>query len=255
MFVACSTLSFTRQPLHDALKTIGEIGFTKVDLAVRESGGHIKPSEIAADPSKAAQRLKAWPGVTISAFQVEFAEDISREESETQLKAISRLARVMAAPLVSLPAAKAGSDFEGEVERLTCFTKITLVDGVTFAVETRMGTLTEVPQQALELCQRVPGLAIMLDPSHYMTAPNGECCYDVLFPYVKHVRLRDTGKDAAHFQVRIGQGHVEYGRIITQLARHRYNRLLSVDIRDTPEPEYPLVPEVRKLKYLLESLI
>jgi sugar phosphate isomerase/epimerase len=95
----------------------------------------------------------------------------------------------------------------------------------------------------------------MLDPSHYMTGPAAGACYDNLFRYVKHVRLRDTGKDAEHFQVRIGQGQIEYGRIITQLARFRYNRLLSVDIHDVPEPAYPLLPEVRKLKYLLESLI
>ena len=194
MFVACSTLCFTKQPLHDALKSIGEMGFTKVDLAVRETGGHIKPSEIAADPSKAAQRLKAWPGVTISAFQVEFADDISREECETQLKAISRLARVMAAPLVSVPAAKSESNFEAEVERLTNFVKITLVDGVTCAVETRIGTLTETPQTTLQLCKRVQGLAVMLDPSHFMTGPASDSCYDELFPYVKHVHCATPAK-------------------------------------------------------------
>jgi hypothetical protein len=28
-----------------------------------------------------------------------------------------------------------------------------------------------------------------------------------------------------------------------------------VDIRDTPEPDYPMEPEVRKLKFLLESMV
>jgi sugar phosphate isomerase/epimerase len=210
---------------------------------------------VLADPAKVAQRLRAWPGVSISAFHVEFADDLPRETAETQLKAISRLARVMAAPVLSVVAAKADSDFEKEVIRLTAFSKICAVDGVTCAVETRVGTLTETPEATLELCKRVPALGVVLDPSHYMVGPGAGRCYDDLFPYVKHVRLRDTGKDAEHFQVRIGQGQIEYGRIITQLARYRYNRLLSVAMHDDPQPAYPLQPEVRKLKYLLESLI
>ena len=43
--------------------------------------------------------------------------------------------------------------------------------------------------------------------------------------------------------------------LISQLARERYDRALAVDIHDTPEPGYPMEPEVRKLKYLLESLV
>ena len=67
--------------------------------------------------------------------------------------------------------------------------------------------------------------------------------------------LRDTSGKTSQFQVRIGQGEVEYGRIVNQLARYNYHRILSVDIRDLPEPAYDMPPEVRKLKYLLESLI
>jgi sugar phosphate isomerase/epimerase len=77
--------------------------------------------------------------------------------------------------------------------------------------------------------------------------------YDELFSFVRHVRLRDTSPD--RLQVRVGQGQLEYGRIVSQLARERYERALAVDIRDTPEPGYPMEPEVRKLKYLLESMV
>ena len=76
-----------------------------------------------------------------------------------------------------------------------------------------------------------------------------------MLPYVRHVHLRDTGRGANQFQVRVGQGEIEYGKIINQLARHRYERALTVDIRDTAGGEGPPEPEVRKLKYLLESMI
>ncbi len=51
------------------------------------------------------------------------------------------------------------------------------------------------------------------------------------FPYVKHVHLRDTGRAQGKFQVRVGQGEIEYGRIINQLERQNYDRLLSVHFR------------------------
>ena len=52
----------------------------------------------------------------------------------------------------------------------------------------------------------------------------------------------------------VGQGEIEYGRIVAQLTRHHYNRLLTVDIQDCPDASFVMEPEVRKLKYLLESL-
>ena len=48
---------------------------------------------------------------------------------------------------------------------------------------------------------------------------------------------------------------MEYGRIVSHLARCDYDRLLTVDIRDVPDAPFAMRPEVRKLKYLLESLV
>jgi sugar phosphate isomerase/epimerase len=69
------------------------------------------------------------------------------------------------------------------------------------------------------------------------------------------VHFRDTGKGQDQFQVRVGQGAVEYGKILSQLTRYRYDRLLTVAIHDMPDAPFVLEAEVRKLKYLLESLI
>jgi len=255
MYVACSTLCFGKVPLTDALRSIGEMGFTKVDVAFRESGPHLKPSEVAADPSRAAQMLRARPGVVPAAFHAEFADGLAGDELERQMRALCRLARVMAVPVVSVPAAECGADVDTEVMRLSALVKIAESEGVGCTVETRTGTLTETPAGAADLCRRVPGLGITLDPSHYVarSQPNEE--YDELFPFVRHVRLRDSGPAPDKFQVRVGQGRIEYGKIVNQLTRCRYDRTLSVDIRDDPEPPYPMQPEVRKLKYLLESLI
>ena len=122
-------------------------------------------------------------------------------------------------------------------------------------LETRIGTLTEAPAMTVELCKRVKGLGLALDPSHYFVGPNNARSFDSVFPYVRHVRLRDTGRGPEQFQVRVGQGQIEYGRIVSQLIRYHYDRALTVDIRDIPDAPYAMEPEVRKLKYLLDSLV
>lgn len=253
MYVACSTLCFSSHPLDDALRTIRALHFTKADIALREDGPHLKPSDLTGDTTKISQKLKAT-NLGIAAFHVAFKEH-DGDAPRGQLRGVCRLARVLAVPLVSVPAAARGSDLDAEVSRLKEWVKISTTEGVILTVETHSETLTADPMGAVELCRRVPGLGLTLDPSHYLAGPNGPVNYDPIYPYVKHVRLRDSGSDPAAFQVQVGQGDVEYGRIITQLDRFRYDRALTVDVRDTPAAKFPVEPEVRKLKYLLESLV
>ena len=253
MYVACSTLSFSKLSLEDALRTIREMRFTKADLAIHDDGPHLTPGEVADDTTRVAQRLKA-SNLALAALHLDLSS-LDSPEARKQFRAVCRLARVSTVPLVTIPAAPLGSDFDAEVKRLADWLKLAETEGVILTVETHSETVTADPLGAAELCRRVPGLALTLDPSHYHVGPHGLLDYDCLFPHVRHVRLRDTGNAPEQFQVRIGQGEIEYGKIISQLDRCRYDRALTVDIRDIPDNPFPIEPEVRKLKYLLESLV
>ncbi len=254
MFVACSTLCFGRYPLEEALRRIAELRFTKCDVAIHERGRQLKPSEVVADVTAAANKLRLGPGLAPIAFSVEL-EASSETEQHRQFQAICRLARISAVPVVTISPASVEVPLELEVERLSKFLQLAHAEGIQFNVATLLGTHAQTPEQAIELCKRLPGLGLTLDPSHYIVGPNQGKNYDVVFEYVHHVHLRDTGRGPNQFQVRIGQGEVEYGRIISQLSRYGYKRALSVDIRDIPDAAFAMEPEVRKLKYLLESLV
>jgi sugar phosphate isomerase/epimerase len=157
--------------------------------------------------------------------------------------------------LITIPAAPVGTSLDTEIKRLAHLVQACAIEGIQLALDTRLGTLTEDPDTALALCQKVPGLSLTFDPSPYIVGPHNAKPVDALIPYVRHVHLRDTGRGPNQYQVRVGQGEVEYGRLISQLARCNYNRLLTVDMREQPDPPFPMEPEVRKLKYLLESLV
>jgi sugar phosphate isomerase/epimerase len=254
VFVACSTLCFGRHALEDALRIIAELQFSKCDVAIHEHGRQLRPSEVAADVNHAAARLRYGPGLTPTAFSVDIAAP-APEDYLKQFRAVCRLARITAVPLLTLTPAPSAVPLDAEVQRLTRLAALADAEGILLTVATLSGTPTETPDGAVELCRRVPGLGLTLDPSHFTAGPHQGKNYDQVFPYVRHVHLRDTGKGPNQFQVRVGQGEVEYGRIVSQLSRHHYERSLTVDIRDIPDAPFPMEPEVRKLKYLLESLV
>ena len=254
MFVACSTQCFGRYTLEEALCKIAALEFGKFDLALHERGRHLKPSEVADDVNHAAARLRLGPGLVPCAFSVEIEAD-DDEEYDRQFRAVCRLARVSAVPLVTLAAAPAATGLNAEATRLTRLVKVADAEGILVTIATVTGTMTETPAGAVALCEAVEGLGLTLDPSHFIAGPHQGAPFDAVYPFVRHVWLRDTGRGPGQFQVRVGQGEVEYGRIATQLARFHYDRLLTVSIHDVADASIPMEPEVRKLKFLLESLV
>jgi sugar phosphate isomerase/epimerase len=232
---------------------IAELEFSKVDVAIRPQGPHMKPDEVAADITKSALRLRIGPGLTASAFKAEL-DTSTAATFDRQFHAVCKLAHSMAVATLALPAAPVGSDLEAEVKRLSYLVRVASAESVVLTLPTLIGTLTESPDTAVTLCERVDGLGLTLDPSHYICGPNQNKSFDHVFPYVRHVYLRDSGRTPDKLQVRIGQGEIEYSRILTQLERYNYDRLLTIEIVDIPEQPFHVPTEVRKLKFLLESL-
>lgn len=231
-----------------------ELEFNKVDATISPKGPHLTPADVAADPAKCARLLRYTSSVTPAALNLEFEPNLDHDTFILQFEAICKLARNLGIATLTMPAAPSHSDMEAEVTRLKELVALVEPYGLVLTVETRIGTLTEMPNIAVKLCERVPGLGLTLDPSHYIVGPNQNRTYDQVYPYVKHVHLRDTGLSPDKMQVRVGQGEIEYSRIITQLEKHHYNRVLTVEIVDKPENPFPMETEVRKLKFLLESL-
>ncbi|MGH9676722.1 MAG: sugar phosphate isomerase/epimerase family protein, partial [Candidatus Acidiferrum sp.] len=231
VYVACSTLCFGRHPFEEALRIIGELQFNKYDVAIHEQGPHLRPSQVVEDVTAVAARLRIGPGLTPAAFSIAI-ETADEKEYQRQFQALCRLARVSMVPLITMSAGKAGAGMDAEFSRLTKLNRWAEQEGILLTVATLTGTLTEDPDGAVALCKAVPGLGLTFDPSHYLVGQYAAKCHDHIYPYVRHVHLRDTGMGQNQFQVRVGQGAIEYGRVITQLERQHFERCLTVDIRD-----------------------
>ncbi len=256
MFVACSTLCFAQEPLEKALRQIAELEFDKYELAILEDGPHLRPSEVGEDPEAALAGLRRGPSLIPSAIHLDFGPvDWDSTPTRRRFEGLCRFAKSLNVAVITLPAAPSGTPLDQEVKRLLTLQSVAMRDGLVLALVNHAETLTGDPQVALQLCKAVPGLALTLDPSHFLLSGHKEAEFDPLYPYVQNTHLRDTGKQPGEFQVRVGQGQVEYARIVAQLQRFGYNRALTVAIIDRPENPFEREVEVRKLKLLLETLL
>jgi sugar phosphate isomerase/epimerase len=254
MDVGCSTFAFTREPLERALRHIAELEFSKVDLGVWDEGSHLSPKDLLADADAVVQRIRQGPTIAVAAITARLSA--IDKALEAQIDAVGHLAAQLTCPLVVLEAAAVGTPIENEVQRLTALTRVLAMHGVTLTVTTKMGTLTEQPDTAVELCQRVEGLGLTLDPSHFLCGPWQGKPFDQAYEHVKHVHLRDSGTRPEQLQVRVGRGAVEYGRMVTRLDSIGYRGSLIVAIEDRlAEPDVDVESEVRKLRLVLESLL
>ncbi len=249
MHVAASTACLPDLPLEASIDLLADLEFSMIEFDLHEHGGHYQPSDLLADPDTAMQRLRFSHRLDISSYSIELAS--TGQQHYDDFKEICRFAKASKVVTLTVPSAEQGTPFNEEVEHLQRLVDIAETEGARIGVRSQMGRMSEDPDTLMVLCDNVHGLGITLDPSVYVAGPAHGKNLDRILKYVFHVHLRDSKKGA--FQVCVGQGEIDYGKLINQLERERYDRALSVHISPTPGIDHRV--ELRKLRRLLESLL
>jgi len=235
--------------MEAALRQLVDLEYTSVEIMIHETDGHLKPSEVLADFERAVQLCRQTHRLTPIAFSVDLVAP--EPDYYHQFAACCKLAKAFKVVTLTVRSAELGTPFNAEVERLRAMVAIASREGVRVGLLSEVGRMTQDPDTAVVLCNSVKRMGITLDPSHYIFGPHHGANFEQVMKYVYHLRLRDTSRE--QLQVRIGQGEVEYGRLINQLNKFHYNRALCVDMQ--PMPDVDQLAEMRKMRLLLESLI
>lgn len=248
MFVAASTNCFPHLSSEETFEKLVDLQFSNVELVLSESE-EIKPSQIIADPSRAIAQCQQTRRLTVCSYFV----DISAEGDAyyEQFEAICKLAKATKVVTLTVPSGPLGTPFNEEVERMKSLVKIAQTQGVRVGMLSTTGHVSEDPDTVCVICDHVKGLSLSLDPSHYVFGRDNPPDIEKLYKYVHHVYLRDTTKE--NLQVRVGQGVIDYGKMVNFLVKHKYQRALCVDIQ--PENDIDHMAELRKVRLLLESLL
>lgn len=249
MFVCASTECFPQLGQKEVLEQLVDLQYTAVELALHEEDGWLAPSEVHADVERAINVCRATHRMTIAAYSV----DIKAEGDlyYEQFQSICKLAKATKVVTLVVPSSELGTPFNEEIERLRKLSNMASLEGAVVALKTEIGCMSEDPDTACVFCDHVPGLRITLDPSCYVNGPHAGRSYDKLFGRVQHTHLRDS--NAENFQIRVGQGEIDYGRLVAMLQTGKYDRALSVHM--VPMEEIDHHAEMRKLRLLLDSLL
>ena len=247
MFIAVSTDCFPEIPMPDVVEAFIDLEFTTIEVALRENGTVLSPSRIEAEFDQAVRTVRDSHRLDLCSFDVHI--DATGQDYYAQFATVCALAKATKVVTLTVPSGELGTPFNEEVERLQELVRIAEGEGVRVGMKSQIGRLSEDPDTVKVLCDNVLGLGLTFDPSHYYCGPYRNKNTEKIMPYVFHVHLRDSKKD--QLQVRVGQGEIEYGRLIASLQRVRYENALSIQIE--PMPGVDQRQELRKLRLLLDS--
>ena len=249
MLIAGSTECWPGKSLPEVVEIFYDLDFPAIEIALHEDGGTAKPSEMIADPDHAATWLRFGHRLDIVAYSVQLGS--TGEQHYQDFAAICRIAKATKVVTLVVPSAELGTPFNEEVEHLKRLVEIAGVEGVRVGVKMEIGRLSEDPDTLMVLCNHIEGLGITFDPSVLIVGPAKQKNIDRILKFVYHVHLRDT--KPGKFQVSIGQGEVDYAKIISQLEREKYDRALAIHMVPMEELDHRV--ELRKLRRLLETLL
>ena len=141
---------------------------------------------------------------------------------------------------------------KSRIERLNEAVEIAGARDVTLAVETHAGAIVVQPDASREMLDRVPGLTLTYDPSHYIAEEIAvEDTLD-LIAHASHAHMRNAR--IGHFQETMAKGDLDIGWLIDQMMAAGYNGAISVEyIEDCGalKEGYDTVPEIEQLKAVL----
>ncbi len=249
VFVAASTACFPDLPFDEAIEKISDLEFASIEIAIHEHGAHLRPSQVVEDFDHAVLTCNSVRRMDVTGFSLDFAT--TGEEYFQQFERCCQLAKAVRVVSLTVPSAELGTPFNEEVEKFKRLAQIAEQHGVRVGMRSQYGRLSGDVDTVSVICGHVKGVGLALDPSQYIFRHERPVNYEKLLPYVQNVYLRDSNKE--HLQVRVGQGIVDFGRLIAQLAQAKYNRALVIEI--VPETDVYHFGELRKLRLLLESLL
>ncbi|QDT01350.1 sugar phosphate isomerase/epimerase family protein [Adhaeretor mobilis] len=250
MIVCASMECLPDLPREEVPGALVDLEYTAIELPVHSSGvSWYQPSAVAANLEEATEKFRDTKRLNISAFS--FDTDDTGDAYYEQFGALCKLAKSLRVVPIVVPAAKQGTPFNEEIDRLRELVKIASMEGCLVAMKTTIGCMSEDPDTAAVLCDNVKGLGVCLDPSCFITGPWQGKDFGKIVPYTFHVQMRDSTTSKMH--VRVGQGEMDYAKLIGQLEAANYKGALSVHMPPLEDLDHRA--EMRKMRLLLESLL
>ena len=129
-----------------------------------------------------------------------------------------------------------GVTFDGEprseslgraCDELAWRVEVAQTSGVTFAIEAHVGSIVSRPRAALALLEKVPGLTLTLDYTHFTKLGIPDAEIEPLLSHATHFHARGARK--GRLQTSFGSNSIDYGRIARRLQKTDYRGFIGIE--------------------------
>lgn len=266
MQFGCHTWGFNDKPLRETFGTIARMGFRYVDVG---SGPHLDVVAASEKPQKTADAFRR----DMDAFNLHLsdlylmlpriaAEDDERREHEiTSFKALLPFAVAMRTPGITVsPGVSLSDEPDALIERAAGALR-RLVDmagehDLPVSIEPHVDSIAATPERARTLLDRVDGLKLTLDWSHFVTQGIKPDAAAPLLRDVRHVQIRQAAP--MRLQTPFDQGVLDIERVMTLLLSAGYGGVMTIEHMQTVgwhgTTAVNVVPEAMRLRDTLRDL-
>lgn len=249
MRLTVSNYTFEILPLEGTLAICKHLGFKAVDIAGFHARGRcsFEPEDVAANPQKQADILQPlldkyeleadvfFPqfGAAPDQQSINDPNPDVRKHLEHLIRGAAQFCKILdihdmtILPGVDHPSRSLAENLDISAAGLTRAVEIAGEYGVQICFEPHAGSICYTPEIAVQLAQRVPGIKVALDYSHFLVSYTPIERIHALIPYAGHLHVRQSrpGK----LQTTYRQGTIDFVDIIRRLEAVGYDGSLLVE--------------------------
>ncbi len=237
--------SFIRpdQTLREGLELVKAFGFETVDIAVGGGNAHYdiievvqNASHFADDVRRESERLQLQIN---ECFALNFGAPINapdtanREYSRALFRGLCDFAAGANFKSVMLIAGPEHENYSREYSQeiaammLSEFVEIAGERNLLLNLEADCDSCVSTPEEARELCERVPNLGLTLDHSHFICQEIALHRIENLYPFARHVHVRQSAPN--RIVTPVEEGAVDFADVLQKLDACGYDGLFCIE--------------------------
>jgi len=246
--LACADFTFPLLPHRQALELIATIGFEGVDIGLFEGRSHLRPSQEFKQLGRSARRLKKQlddVGLKAADVFLQTHADLGPFTVNHPLATHRRKARdwfvktleytslcagrhVTILPGITFPDRESRPDsLARAIDELSWRVEQARQHKITIGVEAHIGSIVPQPKLAAKLVERVPGLTLTLDYTHFTRTGKADSEVEPLMRYASHFHVR--GARRGRLQERFALNTIDYRRVAKAMQQTGYRGWVGIE--------------------------
>lgn len=248
---SCTSFSFPLLRLPAVARLLSVLEFRCIDLCIADGDRDVRAEEVEADPAAAAARDRAAceaTGLSVvdvfchlgrTAFDrpVNAPDAAQRQRNRARFASYLTYAVAVGAEGLTMSPGKwwaeaADGGFGLACEELAVCAGWAHERGLRCSVEPHVDSIAAEPDAAVRLVERVPGLTLTVDYSHFVARGVDQTAVHPLLPLAGHVHVRQAAP--GKLQAAGDEGVIDFGPVLDRLAGNGYRGALALEYLWSP---------------------